>query len=189
MRILLHTCCAPCATVPIRALQSDSHNIVAYFHNPNIHPATEFANRLASVLKLTEEWGIERIIDSAYRLDLFLGCIDGVEFDRERCARCYAMRLRRTAEMALERGFDAFSTSLLVSPYQKHELIMSAGEEAADEYGIAFHYEDYRADFPKTREIAGERGLYRQKYCGCIFSESERYAGRMEKLVWKARNG
>jgi predicted adenine nucleotide alpha hydrolase (AANH) superfamily ATPase len=96
------------------------------------------------------------------------------------------MRLSRTAQTGVAHGFDAFSTTLLVSPYQEHDLIVRAGEEAAQAHGIAFHYADYRGNFAKTREIAIEVGLYRQKYCGCIFSEAERYAGQIDRLVHKA---
>jgi epoxyqueuosine reductase len=189
MRILLHTCCAPCATQPIRALTSDSHLVVAYFHNPNIHPAAEFAHRLGALLKLTELWGIGRIVDPEYGLQHFVRCVDGVELDAERCARCYAMRLDAAAKQAVEQGFDAFSTSLLVSPYQKHDLIARAGEESAERHKIPFHYRDFRDGFRETRAIAKEIGLYRQKYCGCLFSERDRHRGRTDGTPGRAPDG
>jgi predicted adenine nucleotide alpha hydrolase (AANH) superfamily ATPase len=189
MRILLHTCCAPCATHPIRALAADSHTVVAYFHNPNIHPATEFANRLGAFLKLAELWGIERIVDRDYGLERFLRCVQGAEYDAERCARCYAMRLDAAARRAADEGFDAFTTTLLVSPYQKHDRIIRAGEAAAEEHKTAFHYRDFRDGYAAGRSMSRELGLYRQKYCGCLFSEEERYRPRLDELIERSGDG
>jgi predicted adenine nucleotide alpha hydrolase (AANH) superfamily ATPase len=189
MRILLHTCCAPCATYPIRALTADSHQVVAYFHNPNIHPVTEFAHRLAAFLKLAETWNTDHIVDREYGLAHFMRCVDGIEFDARRCARCYALRLGAAAERAAAEGLDAFTTTLLVSPYQKHEWIVHAGEAAAEQHGVRFHYRDFRDGFPQTREMAKALGLYRQKYCGCVFSEEERYRGGLDKLIERSRDG
>jgi hypothetical protein len=99
------------------------------------------------------------------------------------------MRLGTAAERARAEGFDAFSTTLLVSPYQKHDWIMHAGEEAADRHKVPFHYRDFRESYVETREISRAMGLYRQSYCGCVFSEEERYRGRLDKLIRRAQDG
>jgi predicted adenine nucleotide alpha hydrolase (AANH) superfamily ATPase len=189
MRILLHTCCAPCATHPLRVLATDSHLVVAYFHNPNIHPEPEFAHRLDALVKLTDIWSVKRIVDPEYGLARFLHCVDGVASDAERCARCYALRLDAAARRAAAEGFDAFTTSLLVSPYQKHDLIIRAGEESADRNKIAFHYRDFRDGFGETRIVSRELDLYRQKYCGCLYSEQEQRRERPRRREGGAGDG
>lgn len=173
MRMLLHMCCGPCAAFPVKALQSRDWELVGYFYNPNIHPYKEFARRLETSREFAAKTGLELVVEPAYELEEFLrralGATEG------RCRECYDLRLRRAAAYAREQGFDCFSTTLLVSPYQQHELVRQIGEQAAQDAGIPFHYEDFRPGWPEGVAISKELELYRQPYCGCIFSEKDRY--------------
>lgn len=174
MRTLLHICCGPCATYVVKHLREAKHVLTGYFFNPNIHPREEYERRLQ---------GVETFCHSA-RLAL---CLDRTG-DQEswhdavlsepikRCYLCYGLRLEKVAELAARAGFDSFSTTLLISPFQQHEDIRRAGEEAALRFGVAFHYADWRAHFKLTYQLARESALYRQKYCGCFLSERERIA-------------
>lgn len=110
-----------------------------------------------------------------YEMPLFLRRVSGREDDR--CAACYAMRLGATADVASDKGFEAISTTLLISPYQRHELIAEAGRRVAEERGLKFVYEDFRRGWPERGRVTKELGLYRQQYCGCVYSEFDRYTG------------
>ncbi|RMD52524.1 MAG: hypothetical protein D6828_05580 [Nitrospirae bacterium] len=173
MKILLHTCCSNCTIYPFKKLSREGHNITGLWFNPNIHPYTEYKARKESMERLSEEWNIDMVYIDEYGLVDFLRMVVGRE--KERCLHCYRMRLKRTAQEAKTSDFDAFSTTLTISPYQNIELIRSIGEEIAEEYGIDFYYEDFRRGFREAMTISKELGLYRQKYCGCIYSEMERY--------------
>ena len=172
MKILTHVCCAPCFTYPHKRMLEDGHDVTAFFYNPNIHPYLEYKNRLESVEKYVELKGAQAIYDTTYEIENYLR---GALAAEERCRFCYNYRLQKTAKTAKELGFDAFTTTLLISPYQKHETLISTGEKIADEFGIEFYYEDFRKGYQESRSISKELGLYMQKYCGCIFSEKERY--------------
>ena len=177
MRILVHVCCAPCFTYPHKRLLEEGHDVTAFFFNPNIHPYLEFKNRLESLEKYEKVKGIEIIYNKEYDLVKFLrGALDATE----RCDFCYKYRLSEVARIAVQLGFEAFTTTLLISPYQKHEKLAKTGQETGKEYGIEFFYEDFRKGYGESREIARSMGLYMQKYCGCIFSEKERYLRERE---------
>jgi len=153
-------------------LLEEGHDVTAFFYNPNIHPYLEYKNRLESLEKYEKTIGINVIYNIEYDLKKYLrGALDA----KDRCEFCYICRLSEAARTAVQLGFDAFATSLLISPYQKHEMLAKAGEETGKEYGIEFYYEDFRKGYRESREIARNMGLYMQKYCGCIFSEKERY--------------
>lgn len=171
-RLLLHVCCGPCAIFPLSRLREQGLVPSGYFFNPNIHPYSEYLRRKDALAEFArrEDWPV--IFAAEYPLDEYFRrvvCREG-----ERCRFCYALRVRQAARMARDGGFASFSTTLLVSPFQKHELIREAGEAAATEYGIPFHYEDFRPGFRGGVIRSRELGLYRQQYCGCIFSEKER---------------
>jgi len=172
MQILVHICCAPCFTYPHKKLVEEGHDVTGFFYNPNIHPYLEYKNRLESLERYAELKGTRIIYKNDYALENYLRGALGAE---DRCKFCYTCRLTEAARTANALGFDAFTTTLLISPYQKHELLMAAGEKAADEHSIEFYYEDFRDGYKESREIARSIGLYMQKYCGCIFSEKERY--------------
>ena len=176
MKLLLHTCCAPCSISVIQSLQEDGITPTIYWYNPNIHPYTEYKARKDTLKEYAESIGIEAIIEEEYGLVEF--CKKTINNLSDRCAKyCYIVRLEKTAKYAKENGYDAFSTTLLVSPYQKHEILKKVGEDLAKKYGIKFIYKEFREGFRNGQAKARELGLYMQKYCGCIFSEEERYLG------------
>lgn len=175
MRILVHICCAPCFTYPHKRLNEKGHEVTGFFYNPNIHPYSEYKNRLDSLEKYAQIKATRVIYKHDYDLE---GYLRGALNAQDRCGFCYALRLTEAAKTASTLGFDAFTTTLLISPYQKHEMLAEAGEKAADEYAIDFYYEDFREGYRESRELARNLGLYMQKYCGCIFSEKERYLKR-----------
>ena len=172
MKLLLHTCCAPCSVYCIDSLAEEGIKPVVYWYNPNIHPYTEYKARRDCLKEYTKEIGIESIFEEEYGLVPF--CKVAVQDLENRCGNyCYPVRLAKTAKYAKEHGYDAFSTTLLVSPYQKHELICEIAEKIAKQYDIPFFYRDFRVGFREGQAKAREIGLYMQKYCGCIFSEEQ----------------
>ena len=170
-KLLLHTCCAPCLIGTLPFLKN--YDVSCLWYNPNIHPYTEYKSRLDALVNYTSENHINLIVRDDYGLVEFArSVIDRLD---ERCGYCYDSRLRIAAECAKTRGFELFSTTLLVSPYQNHEEIKKTGEKYAEETGVGFCYADFRGNFRAGQKSARENGVYMQKYCGCIFSEYERY--------------
>ncbi len=172
MRILVHICCAPCFTYPHKQLLEEGHDVAGFFYNPNIHPYLEYKKRMDSLEKYAELKGARIVYKNDYDLENFLR---GALGSANRCEFCYSCRLTAAAGVAGSMGFDAFTTTLLISPYQKHDVLLKTGQRIADECGIDFYYEDFRGGYRESREIAKNLDLYMQKYCGCIFSEKERY--------------
>ena len=172
MKIALHVCCAPClaGTLPSFA---ELGEVLPFFYNPNIHPLLEFRKRLKAVDVFAEREKIEIAADRTYGLQRFLGLVppDGAG----RCELCYRDRLGRTARYAAETGAGAFSTTMVSSTHQDHDAIRRAGEEAAGEPAVEFVYIDLRSQAAAGQATAKKMSLYRQQYCGCIFSEDERY--------------
>ena len=188
MRLLLHICCAPCSVACIRQLRKEEILPTGFWYNPNIHPVEEYKRRKNTLTDYARQIALPLIVENEYGLRSF---IDHVYPQYEaRCAYCYECRLEETAAYAAANGFDAISTTLLISPYQKHELIRRTGEAAAERHGIAFLYRDFRPHFKEGQEEAKSLGLYRQKYCGCIFSEEDRFLeGKKDKVTFqKYRN-
>jgi predicted adenine nucleotide alpha hydrolase (AANH) superfamily ATPase len=173
MKLLLHICCGPCATATIPAWRQKGAEVTGFFHNPNIHPFLEQRRRLTGVRDVVGIAGVPLLEDAAYDPERWFAQVGGREDSR--CALCIAGRLERTAEEAVARGCDAFSTTLSISPWQDHEAIQAGGERAARLHGVHFAYEDLRPLYPETRRLSREWGIYRQKYCGCLVSEWERY--------------
>lgn len=173
MRLLLHICCGPCAAYPVENLREQGIDITGYFFNPNIHPYKEFSRRLDTLRDYAQRKNLPLLIDDQYMLEDFLK--NALNAPNGRCRMCYEVRLRRAAEIAKNNKFDAFSTTLLVSPYQKHDIIKEIAEQIAQEEGIPFYYSDFRTGWKEGVAISKEMELYRQPYCGCIFSEKERY--------------
>jgi len=149
------------------------HEITAYWYNPNIHPYLEYKSRLNSLKELVSSIGMEVVIEDDYGLNKFVKMV--AEDLPNRCGKCYEDRLYQTAKKAKELGFEAFSTTLLVSPYQQHNRIKEMAEKIGKEIDIPFFYVDPRPHFKEGNLEAREKGLYMQKYCGCIFSEADRY--------------
>ncbi len=167
MKLLLHMCCGPCSTYPLQELKKEDFFIQGLFYNPNIHPIEEHKKRKENVEKLSSIVNLPVIYSEDFRQQEWEGLEDK---GASRCRGCYELRMEETARYAAENGFDAFTTSLLVSPYQQHELIRELCEFYAQKYGIAFIYRDFRPGFRQGQQMAKEMGLYRQKYCGCILS-------------------
>ncbi len=177
MNILLHSCCGPCATFPVKALREMGHSICGYFYNPNIHPYKEYEERLLTFKDYAVKADLPIIIEDRYDLNQFLRLTAFREDNR--CQFCYRMRLSETAQYARDHNFEAFSSTLLVSPFQKHDLIREIGQRVARQFSIAFFYHDFRPGYQEGVIMSKEMQLYRQPYCGCIYSERDRY--RKEK--------
>jgi len=174
MKLLLHICCANCGIFPFERMRANGIEVVGYFFNPNIHPFQEYQKRLEALKQYSERTGLEVLYRDEYLLEEFLRNVSS-QPDR-RCAYCYSLRLEATAREAKERGFDQFSTTLLQSSHQDHQFIKETGERIAGTVGLPFYYEDFRPGWRRGLEVSKEMGLYRQQYCGCIYSEKERFA-------------
>ncbi len=172
-RVLLHTCCAPCSLSCIDPLRSEGIEPVAFWYNPNVHPWKEYEARRNCLLEYAPTINMEVLVQEDYGL---LEFVQHVANDIPgRCTYCYETRLEATARFAKEHGFTHFTSTLLASLYQNHEKIAAAGERFAKEYGVEFLYRDFRPNFRAGNQRARELGFYMQKYCGCIFSEEDRY--------------
>jgi len=174
-RILLHICCAPCATYPVERLRAEGFAVTGFWYNPNIHPWMEHERRRESVQKHAEAVDLPMIWHGKYEMPLYLRAVVGHERFGERCRICYRLRLEKAAQTAAEGGFDAFTTTLLISPHQDQALIREIGEGLATEHGVEFHFENFRRGWSERGRLTREHGFYRQQYCGCIYSEWERY--------------
>lgn len=173
MNVLLHICCAPCSISCIDALRGDGHTVTGLWYNPNIHPYTEYRARKDALADYAAQIGLELRMAGEYGLREFVSAVCGDLTSR--CGYCYRCRLEQAARQAKEGGFDGFTTTLLVSPYQNHDLLLETGAALAAQYGTQFLPYDFRPGFRAGQARARELGLYMQKYCGCIFSEEERY--------------
>jgi epoxyqueuosine reductase len=173
VRILLHVCCAPCTIYPLRVLREDGGEVAGAFFNPNIHPYQEYRKRLETLEMYAAEEGLPIIREEVYPLEDFLRQVAFREV--ERCRYCYTLRLTQTAQMARRGRFDAFTTTLLYSRFQKHGLIRSVAEGVALQQGIRFLYRDFREGWLEGVRISKAIGMYRQSYCGCVYSEKERF--------------
>jgi len=171
MNLLLHICCGPCMIYPLEVLKLKGFSPIGYFYNPNIHPILEFNNRKKAVLDLKSD--IE-VIYPEYSPKEFFRAVNLKEEPSVRCPICWRIRLKKTACLAKEKGYKYFTTTLLVSPYQNHEVLKKIGQEVGLEEGVEFVYADFRSGFRKAHDQAKNKGIYCQKYCGCIYSDIER---------------
>ncbi|MDH4162077.1 MAG: epoxyqueuosine reductase QueH [Nitrospirota bacterium] len=179
MNLLLHMCCAPCAIYPLARLAAAGFSTTGLFYNPNIHPYQEYGKRLETVREHAVRTGLPLIVLDHYDLESFLAVTLGRGSGR--CEQCYRMRLDAAAGEAGRRGFGLFSSTLLYSKYQNHDLIAGVAREMAAEHKVEFLYEDFRDGWKQGIEESKALGMYRQQYCGCIFSERERYAPGFRK--------
>ena len=180
MKLLLHTCCAPCSVYCIDTLREEGIEPTVYWFNPNIHPYMEYKARRDCLKEYTKSIDVKAIFEENYGLDEF--CKQVINRLDTRCQEyCYPVRLEQTAKYAKENGYTHFSTTLLVSPYQNHEALIEVANQMAKKYGVEFLYRDFRVGFREGQAKARELGLYMQKYCGCIFSEEDRYQKKIEK--------
>ena len=173
--VLIHTCCAHCTAYTAEHWQQQGYQLCAFWYNPSIHPYTEHQHRLEATKSLALEMGFPLVISGSYDMIDYFRRVAGHEADR--CRHCFEMRLSRTAEYALQSGFDAFTTTLLISPHQKHAQLKDTGERIARETGVDFLYADLRKRYSDSRHRTKPLELYRQQYCGCLYSEWERYSG------------
>ena len=174
MKLLLHTCCAPCSVYCIDELRKEGIEPTVYWYNPNIHPYMEYKARRDCLKEYTESINVKAIFHENYGLDEF--CKEAVKDLKNRCTNyCYPIRIEQTCKYAKEHGYDTVSTTLLYSIYQNHEFIKSCMEEKCNKYGLSFLYRDFRVGFWEGHQKAHDLGLYMQKYCGCVFSEEIRY--------------
>lgn len=180
MKLLMHTCCAPCSVYCIDTLRSEGIEPVVYWFNPNIHPYMEYKARRDTLKQYTSDINIQAIFEENYGLKDF--CRQVIDDLDNRCINyCYPIRLEQTAKYASENGYEAFTTTLLISPYQNHEALIHIGKQMADKYHVQFLYRDFRIGFREGQAKARELGLYMQKYCGCVFSEEERYTKQIQR--------
>ena len=179
MTVLLHICCGPCATYPLEVLKAQGIKTSGFFYNPNIHPYQEFSKRLEAVEQFAAREGLHVDYHRKYGLREYLRQV--VFNEDNRCSLCYDMRLNEVVVQAKKIKADAFSTTLLYSRYQNHELIRQKGELLAEQQNIPFYYHDFREGWQQGIDMSKEMGLYRQSYCGCIYSEQERYDRRFKK--------
>lgn len=173
MKLLLHICCAPCSAACIKYLREEGIDITGYWYNPNIHPYKEYENRLNALKEYAKMINLNVIYNDYYGLREFTKNV--VNDLNNRCIYCYSSRLEEVVKYAKENNFDAFTTTLFISPYQKHDKLKEICEELSKKYDIKFYYQDFREYFYEGKKMFKETGLYMQKYCGCVFSEEERY--------------
>ncbi len=171
--LLLHICCGPCATYPVPRLRELGFELAGWWYNPNIQPAGEQARRADSARLLAARVGLP-LTEGAYEPARYEAAVRGHEAMGERCRRCYHLRLEAAAAEAARRGIGAFTTTLLISPYQEQAALREIGEEAAAAHGVQFFFENLRRGWAERGRLAREYGLYLQQYCGCRFSLAER---------------
>ena len=180
-RLLLHSCCAPCSSAVLEYL-SQYMAITVFYFNPNIFPEEEFLHRIAEQKRLISQLPCKYPIDfteNGWQKERFYKAVRGLESipeGGERCFSCYRLRLEETARIAAEQGYDFFTTTLSVSPYKNAAKLNEIGEELAEKYGVRHLPSDFKKKngYKRSIELSAEYGLYRQNYCGCIYSKAER---------------
>lgn len=179
VKLLLHVCCAPCAIYPIKQLKENKIDVVGYFYNPNIHPYQEYKRRRDAVQSYADLIQLPVIYRDDYNLEEFLQNV--VFREKERCRYCYYSRLESAAKAAVQERIPQFTSTLLYSRQQNHQLIKDMGDSLAKQHGLKFYYEDFRKGWNEGIETSKKLSIYRQQYCGCIYSEKERYikAGKL----------
>lgn len=175
-RILVHMCCAPCSIYPVRVLRADGLSVMGFFYRHNIHPYTECLKRQEALDRYAEMEDFKVIHQKEYDLKTFLQQV--VYRESDRCRHCYHDRLKSTALLARRGRFDAFTSTLLYSRHQNHEMIREIAESLARSVGVPFLYRDFREGWKEGIAVSKRLGIYRQQYCGCIYSEVERYCGK-----------
>jgi len=178
MKVLLHICCGPCACYTVKALREEHMEVTGFWYNPNIHPLVENRKRLETLREYAQKVELPLIERDEYALQEWLRNVTFRE--HMRCRICYVMRLRAVAQLAKRHKYDAFTTTLLYSKFQKHDQIIDTADKVAEEFGVPFLYRDFRRGWKEGIELSKSMELYRQQYCGCIYSEHDRYefAGR-----------
>ena len=185
-KLLLHACCAPCSSYVLEYI-AGHFDVTLYFYNPNITPEKEYLLRLSELKRFVSEAGYSIDVDHPdYDSGEFFDAVRGLEKipeGGERCYKCYSLRLRKTAEAALVGGFDYFTTTLSISPYKNSEWINTIGAELEKELGVRYLFSDFKKNngYRRSIELSKEYGLYRQDYCGCVFSKTEAEERRRQR--------
>lgn len=179
--LLLHSCCAPCSSYVIEYL-SNYFKITVFYYNPNIYPEKEYIKRVEEeknfIFRFKTKYKVD-FIEGNYDTEKFYSSVKGFENEREggeRCFRCYELRLMESAIIAKDKGYDYFTTTLSISPYKNAQKLNEIGERLSNEYGVKYLYSDFKKKngYKRSIELSKEYNLYRQDYCGCIFSQIER---------------
>jgi predicted adenine nucleotide alpha hydrolase (AANH) superfamily ATPase len=180
-RLLLHACCGPCLLEPLDALAREADSVTIVFANPNIHPADEYERRRDTLLDYALTAGVA-LVELPYDRTAWDEQVAPLaDAGAERCRACYRVRLQAAARYAAEQGFDALATTLSVSPYQNHDAIREEGQRASDGAGVVWLDRDFRDRYPDATTRSRELGMYRQNYCGCVFSQAEADAQRAQR--------
>lgn len=190
--LFLHSCCAPCSSYVLEYL-AEYFEITVFYYNPNIYPASEYEERVGEQLRLIDEMNEQEsgsrhpihFVRGEYLPAVFYEAVKGLEKEPEgglRCTECFKLRLFEAARLAKEGAFDYFTTTLTISPLKDAERLNAIGEEAAKEYGIRFLNSDFKKKngYRRSIELSKEHRLYRQNYCGCVFSRTEENGCREE---------
>ena len=180
MKLLLHTCCGPCSIYPLEILKKADMDVMGFFYRHNIHPYQECLKRENTLRQYADSIGLKVIYQQDYEMEKFIQSV--VFREKDRCRYCYHDRLKATAMVAKKGKFNAFSTTLLYSKFQNHDLIAETGEALGKKYGLKFYYYDFREGWSRGIEVSKELGLYRQQYCGCCMSEYERFKDTAREL-------
>ena len=173
-KTLLHTCCAPCSVACIQMLRAEGIEPVSYWYNPNIHPYQEYKARRDTLMAYAPSVGVELIVQEDYGLREFCRAVaDDID---HRCGKCYGLRLEQTARYAAAHGFEWFCTTLSISPMKDPIRINALGQELGEKYNVCFLPSEFRKKdgYKRSLQLSAEYGLYRQDYCGCVFSKQER---------------
>ncbi len=179
--LLLHSCCAPCSSYVLEYLSS-IFDITVLYYNPNIYPESEFYFRCEEQQKLIKKMGLEnvvKVVSCDYDSDEFYNAVKGLENcpeGKERCAKCFELRLKKSALYAKNNGFDYFTTTLTISPHKNAQLLNSIGGSIAQQAGVKYLFSDFKKKngYKRSCELSAEYGLYRQDYCGCVFSKNNK---------------
>ncbi|CUU46618.1 epoxyqueuosine reductase QueH [Clostridium beijerinckii] len=186
--LLLHSCCAPCSSYVLEYL-SQYFKITIFFYNPNIYPMEEYTRRVAEQKGLISEMKVKneiRFIEGKYDTESFYKLTKGLKEEKEggvRCFNCYELRLNEAAIMAKEKGYDYFTTTLSISPHKNSAKLNEIGKKLSEKYDVKYLYSDFKKKegYKRSIELSKQYKLYRQDYCGCVFSKNERMSYDNEK--------
>lgn len=178
-KLLLHSCCGPCSTYCIQVL-SEYFDVTVFYYNPNIYPPEEYRLRADEQNRFISEFPTRnpvKFVEGAYDTDRFYAMVKGlekVEEGGERCFKCYELRLRESAEYAKNNGFDFFTTTLSISPLKNADKLNEIGQKLSEEYGVSYLFSDFKKKegYKISTQLSAEYGMYRQNYCGCVFSQN-----------------
>lgn len=173
MKILLHICCGPCSIYPLHTLRSEGFDVMGYFYRNNIHPYQECLRREETLKAYAQQVDLRVVYQKGYDLEGFIQTM--VFRETQRCRLCYHERLTATARVARQGRFDYFTSTLLYSKFQQHDLIRTVAESVGKSAGVPFYYSDFRCGWKEGVAESRRLNMYHQQYCGCIYSEKERF--------------